>query len=131
MTAVYFQNESLKVHTVSGYPFLLVEPMGNLQLEEYKQCLSEPAIVAAIAESKMQMVYLELNGIWTVGMDQQEWTVTEFQTRLKAAGVTKMAIGLAEHVYPMFVNLAASYEQKAVLPTKYFADLNSMTAFLR
>jgi RNA-binding protein YhbY len=131
MSSTFIDTASMKVYTSGNYPFLIVEPLGNLSLEEYKTHLSNPVILAILDHRQLKMVYLELNGIWSVGMDQQEWTVKEFEAALKAKGVVKVAIGLAEHVYPTFAMLAASYEQQAVLPTKYFADLDSMVAFLR
>ncbi len=131
MAAVFIDTPFLKVHTAGNYPFLIIEPLGNLSLADYKAQLSNPEILAIVERTQARMVYLELNGIWTVGMDQQEWTVGEFQTQLKAKGVVKMAIGLAEHVYPTFAMLAGSYEQQAVVPTRYFPDLDQMVAFLQ
>jgi hypothetical protein len=128
---VYFTSESLKVHTVDGYNFLIVEPMGNLSLDAYKAALAQPEIDAAIKHAAATRVYLELNGIWTVGMDQQEWTVVDFGKRLQSHGVQKMAIGLAEHVYPTFGMMAGMYEKMAAIPTKYFPDLDQMVAWLR
>ena len=127
----YFTSETLKVYQTGEYPFLIVEPLGNLSLEQYKAALSDPSIGNSLDQSQLKMVYLELNGIWTVGMDQQAWTVGEFQSALKAKGVQKMAIGLAEHVYPTFEMLARMYEGQALIPTKYFPDLGQMVAFLR
>jgi hypothetical protein len=131
MTAVFIDTPFLKVHVAGNYPFLIIEPMGNLQLADYQTQLSDPKILEVIGHLNVQMVYLELNGIWTIGMDQQEWTVTTFQASLQSKGISKMAIGLAEHVYPTFSMLASSYEKMAILPTKYFPDLDQMTQFLR
>jgi hypothetical protein len=128
---MYFDSPTFKVYTTGNYPFLILEPMGNLSLAEYEAILSDNVVISALQHSGCKMVYLELNGIWTVGMDQQAWTVGAFQATLKAAGVTKMAIGLAAHVYPTFEMLASMYASQALIPTKYFPDLDQMVAFLR
>jgi len=130
MTYVYIDTEFITVHTAGEYPFLIVEPKGNLQLDQYKAELSNPDILAIIERNRLPYIYLELNGLWTIGMDQQEWTVGPFQVKLKEKGVTKMAIGLAEHVYPTFSLMAGSYEKKALIETRYFPDLDQMVAFL-
>jgi hypothetical protein len=128
--ATFLETEDIKVYTSGNYPFLIIEPLGNMQFADYQAHLSSPVILAIIDHTQAKQVYLELNGLWVIGMDQQEWTVGAFQTSLKAHGVAKMAIGLAEHVYPTFVNLAEMYERQAVIPTKYFPDLDQMVAYL-
>ena len=62
MTTVFIDTESLKVHSVDGYPFLIIEPMGNLQFADYKALLSSPEIFPVITHSQLHKVYLELNG---------------------------------------------------------------------
>lgn len=122
--------ENLKVYSIDGYSFLIIEPLGNLQIEQYKSVLSLANIYKIIEIAKIKKVYLELNGIWNIGTDQQAWTVNEFQEMLSKAGISKMAIGLAERVYPTFKELIEGYEKSAKITTKYFDNLGNMSAWM-
>lgn len=123
--------ENLKVYTIDGYDFLIIEPIGNISYEQYKAVLSNSGINQILETTKIQKVYLELNGMWVIGTEQQDWTINEFQMMLSSAGVLKLAIGIAEHVYPTMKNVFDIYEINAAISTKYFDNLGAMSNWMK
>ncbi|MCE3226334.1 MAG: hypothetical protein K0S32_885 [Bacteroidetes bacterium] len=127
----YMNEDSIRIYTSPSNPFLIIEISGNLSLDEYKELLNCTETCKAIEESCQKKIFLELNGLLSVNMEQQDWTSKEFTKTISNKGINQLAIGVAKHVYPAFKPFWSLYEKTAPIDTRYFCSLTEVTNWLK
>jgi hypothetical protein len=127
----YINEESIRIYTSSSHPFLTIEISGNLSLDEYKELLNRAETCKAIEASQQKKIFLELNDLISVNMEQQDWTSKEFTKKISDKGINQLAIGVAKHVYPAFKPFWSLYEKTSPIDTRYFCSLTEVTNWLK
>ncbi|MCE3260316.1 MAG: hypothetical protein K0S12_1957 [Bacteroidetes bacterium] len=126
----YLNEEYIRIYTSDDRSFLTIELKGNLSLDEYKTILNRSDTLKAIEASKRDKLFLELHGLMSLNMEQQDWTSKEYTKAISGVGVSWLAIGVDKHVYPAFKPFWSLYEKTAPIQTKYFCSLTDVNDWL-